>query len=159
MPRVRTQGAYIARCSYTQQGMSEENVWVRVLHTVEFYRYLRFFSDGTCMSMQTTVAPADTVSQLVHGMEAKGLSYGHWHLRPGASGTGATVVVDDLHDATLPHYAFQMRLRLHQSAPGRWNKLDLLEYASVHLHTGEVLPFPDKHQKPFTFSRVRGYGA
>lgn len=31
-PRVRLNGAYIAACHYARPGMSEENVWVRVVH-------------------------------------------------------------------------------------------------------------------------------
>lgn len=155
-PRVRQHGTYIASCQYTQQGLSEENVWVRVLHVVEFYRYLRFFPNGQCLSMLTTDTPADVVHQLVPGLRAKGLAAGRWRLLPGAA--DATVVVEDLHDATLPGYRFQMTLHLHAS-PGRWHKLDLIEHASLNLHTGEVLPFPrQKHLRPFYFSRVRGYG-
>ncbi|WFC97007.1 hypothetical protein MBRA1_003674 [Malassezia brasiliensis] len=157
-PRVRQHGVYIAACTYTQQGLSEENVWVRVLHVVQFYRYLRFFPNGRCLSWLTTDAPRDTVHQLVPGMRAKGLAAGRWHLLTDASGGTGTVVVEDLHDPTVPHYRFQMTLHL-VHAPGRWHRLELIEHASLHLRTGEVLPFPpQKHQRPFFFSRVRGYG-
>ena len=155
-PRIRMNGAYIASCQYTQQGMSEENVWVRVLHLVEFFRYLRFFPNGQCLSMLTVERPGDTVHQLVPGVRAKGLAVGRWHLLPDAANT--LVVIDDLSDASLPNYRFQMTLVLRETQPGRWNKLEMLEYASLHLHTGEVLPFPHKHQRPFYFSRVKGYG-
>ena len=157
-PRVRQHGAYIASCTYTQQGLSEENVWVRVLHVVQFYRYLRFFPNGRCLSWLTTDAPRDTVHQLVPGMRAKGLAAGRWHLLTDAPHGTGTVVVEDLHDPTVPHYRFQMTLHLVR-APGRWHRLELIEHASLNLHTGEVLPFPrQKHQRPFFFSRVRGYG-
>ena len=81
--------------------------------------------------------------------------------RGAASGSacGATIVIEDLHDPTLAKYTFQMSLHLRQSAPGRWNRLDMLEYASLHLETGEVVPIPHKHNKPFFFSRVVSYGA
>lgn len=45
-PRLRLNGTYISSCHYTRSGMSEESVWVNVIHVVEFYRSLRFLPDG-----------------------------------------------------------------------------------------------------------------
>lgn len=35
----------------------------------------------------------------------------------------------------------------------RWNKLDILNYQSINLATGESLGLSLKHQKPFYFSK------
>lgn len=160
-PRVRMNGTYIATCQYTQQGMSEENVWVRVLHVVEFFRYLRFFPNGRCLSWLTTERPDDVVHCLKPGIRAKGCAAGRWRCLPDAGSPparrGATIVMEDLHDPTLPGYTFQMTLHM-RSSPGRWHRLDVVEYASLNLHTGEVLPIPHKHARPFLFSRVLSYG-
>ncbi|WFD27862.1 hypothetical protein MNAN1_002870 [Malassezia nana] len=160
-PRVRMNGTYIATCQYTQQGLSVENVWVRVLHTVQFFRYLRFFPNGRCLSWLTTEAPADAVRQLVPGLRAKGCAAGRWHLlrEDGAppARRGATIVIDDLRDPQLRGYAFQMTLHL-RASPGRWHRLDMLAYSSLNLQTAEVVPIPHKHASPFVFSRVVGYG-
>lgn len=160
-PRVRMNGTYIATCAYTQQGLSVENVWVRVLHKVEFYRYLRFFPNGRCLSWLTTDAPSEAVRQLVPGLRTKGLAAGRWHmlLDDGAppARRGATIVIDDLRDPHLRGYTFQMTLHL-RPAPGRWHRLDMLAYSSLHLPTAEVVPIPHKHARPFVFSRVVGYG-
>jgi len=40
----------------------------------------------------------------------------------------------------------------------RWNKLDFVEYSSVHLENGDVEPLPMRHERPFSFSKVRRYG-
>ena len=66
-------------------------------------------------------------------------------------------MIEDLHDPTLPGYTFQMTLHM-RSSPGRWRRMDMLEYASLNLQTGEVLPIPHKHARPFLFSRVLSYG-
>lgn len=162
-PRLKCNGVYIATCHYVQHGLNTENVWVNVLHKVEFFRFLRFFPNGRCISLLTSERPADMVHQLEPGMRAKGLAAGRWHLLPDdgvpPARRGATIVIEDLHDPTLAKYTFQMSLHLRQSAPGRWNRLDMLEYASLHLETGEVVPIPHKHNKPFFFSRVVSYGA
>lgn len=45
-PRLRLNGSYISSCHYTRSGMSEESIWINVIHVVEFYRSLRFLPDG-----------------------------------------------------------------------------------------------------------------
>ncbi|WFD20495.1 hypothetical protein MCAP1_002739 [Malassezia caprae] len=160
-PRVRMNGTYIATCEYTQQGLSVENVWVRVLHKVEFFRYLRFFPNGRCLSWLTTEPPSEAVRQLVPGLRTKGCAAGRWHMlvddgAPPAR-RGATIVIDDLRDPHLRAYTFQMTLHLRPS-PGRWHRLEMLAYSSLHLQTAEVVPIPHRHARPFVFSRVVGYG-
>ncbi|WFC97304.1 hypothetical protein MYAM1_000013 [Malassezia yamatoensis] len=155
-PRLRLHGTYIASCEYTQQGMSEENVWVRVLHVVKFYRYLRFFPEGQCISMLTTDPPQDVIHLLHPGVHAKGLTVGRWRFLPDQH--HGTVVLEDMLDTSLPNYRFQMTLHL-LPAPGRWHKLELVQHASLNLATSEILPFPrQQHQRPFYFSRVMSYG-
>ncbi len=68
------------------------------------------------------------------------------------------MVVEDLRDKSMHKYAFRMVFGLRSTTRGRWNKLDLLEYFSVNLTNGEVLPLPQKHSRPFHFSRVIAYG-
>uniref|UniRef100_V5GTM0 F-box protein Hrt3/FBXO9 C-terminal domain-containing protein n=2 Tax=Kalmanozyma brasiliensis (strain GHG001) TaxID=1365824 RepID=V5GTM0_KALBG len=164
-PRVRLNGCYIAACHYARPGLSED-AWVRVIHVVEFYRSIRFLPDGTALSLLTTDPPSETVRRLEPGLKAKGFSKGRWELfeqglddddeegRP----RGPKVVVEDLRDKSMHKYAFRMVFGLRSTTRGRWNKLDLLEYFSVNLTNGEVLPLPQKHSRPFHFSRVIAYG-
>ncbi|KAJ1025945.1 hypothetical protein NDA16_002571 [Ustilago loliicola] len=164
-PRLRLNGCYIAACHYARPGLSED-VWVRVIHVVEFYRSIRFLPDGTALSLLTTDPPSETVRELEPGLKAKGFSKGRWELfeegleddeeegRP----RGPKVVVEDLRDKSMQKYAFRMVFGLRSTTRGRWNKLDLLEYYSVNLTNGEVLPLPQKHSRPFHFSRVIAYG-
>lgn len=164
-PRVRLNGCYIAACHYARPGLSED-AWVRVIHVVEFYRSIRFLPDGTALSLLTTDPPSETVRRLEPSLKAKGFAKGRWELfehgledddeegRP----RGAKVVVEDLRDRSMHKYAFRMVFGLRSTTRGRWNKLDLLEYHSVNLTNGEVLPLPQKHSRPFHFSRVIAYG-
>lgn len=164
-PRVRLNGCYIAACHYARPGLSED-AWVRVIHVVEFYRSIRFLPDGTALSLLTTDSPSETVRRLEPALKAKGFAKGRWELfeqgleddeeegRP----RGPKVVVEDLRDRSMHKYAFRMVFGLRSTTRGRWNKLDLLEYYSVNLTNGEVLPLPQKHSRPFHFSRVIAYG-
>ena len=165
-PRVRLNGCYIAACHYARPGMSEESAWIRVVHVVEFYRSIRFLPDGRCLSLLTTDPPSETVRKLEPSLRTKGFAIGKWELFPNGlqddqyehRPPGPKVVVEDLRDRTMQKYAFRMVFSLRQTHRGKWNKLDLLEYFSVNLTNGEVLPLPQKHSRPFHFSRVIPYG-
>lgn len=39
----------------------------------------------------------------------------------------------------------------------RWNRLELQDYSTVKLDTGEAEPLPLKHERPFWFSKVRSF--
>lgn len=55
-------------------------------------------------------------------------------------------------------YTFDMTLYLRSRPLGRWNRMDIQSYDSVHLETGDVNPVALKHERPFWFSKVRSYG-
>ena len=65
-PRLRFQGCYISTVNYTRPGSSTASQlsWNTPVHIVTYYRYLRFFRDGSCASLLTTAEPADVVPHL-----------------------------------------------------------------------------------------------
>lgn len=100
-PRVRFNGCYIATVNYIRQGLAgaHQVTWDSPVHIVTYYRYLRFFRDGTCVSLLTTAEPADVVHQLTR--EAVTM-----HAGGGKAG------------AHLPSYVVAQALR------GRWRLAD-----------------------------------
>ncbi|WFD35792.1 hypothetical protein MCUN1_002657 [Malassezia cuniculi] len=159
-PRVRLNGAYIASMRYLRTVPNPDNVWVNVIHNVDYFRLIRFYADGKCVMLLTTDPPADAVHKIgMHG------AVGRWRLipdegrvHPSGAGMGAMVVLEGLRDVRLPRYSLHMTLYLEQTSAGRWNKLELIDYASRNDSTGDVQPFPHRHKRPFWFSRVRSYG-
>ncbi|KAE8261364.1 hypothetical protein A4X03_0g3320 [Tilletia caries] len=81
-PRLRMNGCYISPCRYTRPGQSTENVWISVVHVVEFYRSIRLLPDGTALSLLTTDGPAETVRRMEGGWKRKGLCVGRWRFFP-----------------------------------------------------------------------------
>ncbi|MCJ1397669.1 hypothetical protein MMC11_000865 [Xylographa trunciseda] len=94
-PRVRFNGCYISTVNYVRPGASSPTQisWNTPVHIVTYYRYLRFFRDGSCISLLTTAEPADVVHHLLkehlhanHGGGALPTSVmryalrGRWHL-------------------------------------------------------------------------------
>jgi len=152
-PRVRFDGVYIAVCHYVRPGLSE-NAWINVTHLITYHRYLRFFPDGTVLSL---LANDDNPSEIVHillpSYRRNGFLIGSWALM------GTNVVIRNLMDprGQLTKYGFEMVLTLKSKPLGRWNKLELREYNTVRLDTGEGDPLPLRHERPFWFSRVRSY--
>lgn len=79
-PRIRETGCYIAACHYSRPGLSVDNPWVRVFHTVEFYRSIRFLPDGKALTFLTTDPPRDTVGRMYAGNGDKGFAVGRWRV-------------------------------------------------------------------------------
>ncbi|KAI9850338.1 MAG: hypothetical protein M1838_005843 [Thelocarpon superellum] len=62
-PRVRFAGIYISTVNYIRPGASAptQTSWTAPVHIVTYYRYLRFFRDGTVFMLTTTTEPSDVV--------------------------------------------------------------------------------------------------
>ena len=65
-PRIRFTGVYISTVNYTRPGGASVSqvTWNSPVHIVTYYRYLRFFRDGTCISLLTTSEPIEVVHHL-----------------------------------------------------------------------------------------------
>lgn len=65
-PRLRFNGCYISTVNYTRPGGASQSrfTWNSPVHIVTYFRYLRFFRDGSCISLLTTTEPADTIHHL-----------------------------------------------------------------------------------------------
>ncbi|KAG6335838.1 hypothetical protein ID866_3252 [Astraeus odoratus] len=153
-PRLRLDGVYIAICHYVRRGMSEY-AWVDNMHLVTYHRYLRFFADGTVLSLLAGEehSPQNVIPILKPTLRMKGFHVGYWQL------DGSTVQITNLrspYESPPSRYQFQMSLALHSKPLGRWNKLEILSYESVNIE-GEIIPFALKHARPFWFSKVKSY--
>lgn len=65
-PRIRFSGVYISTVNYTRSGGASVTLatWGSQVHIVTYYRYLRFFRDGTLISLLTTHEPLEVVHLL-----------------------------------------------------------------------------------------------
>jgi F-box protein 9 len=99
-PRIRFAGVYISTVNYTRAGGPAQNTltWGAPVHMVTYFRYLRFFRDGSLISLLTTSEPADVVHHLtkenLHGHHGhsmlpsvvmKDALAGRWRLTGGKS--------------------------------------------------------------------------
>ena len=71
-PRIRFNGIYISTCNYVRAGaVAPSRTWGAAVRVVTYYRYLRFFRDGRCLSLCTTHEPSEIVRQLTPGLLEK----------------------------------------------------------------------------------------
>ncbi|KAK5085801.1 hypothetical protein LTR05_005090 [Lithohypha guttulata] len=65
-PRIRFTGVYISTVNYTRSGGTSVTpaTWGSQVHIVTYYRYLRFFRNGTLISLLTTHEPLEVVHLL-----------------------------------------------------------------------------------------------
>ncbi|KKK13435.1 F-box protein [Aspergillus rambellii] len=66
-PRVRFTGIYISTVNYTRPGATsgfQNTSWNSPIHIVTYYRYIRFYPDGTVIYLLTTEEPVDVVPHI-----------------------------------------------------------------------------------------------
>jgi F-box protein 9 len=180
-PRIRFNGCYISTVNYIRAGMHNPNsiAWGQPVHIVTYYRYLRFFRDGTALSLLTTAEPTDVVHHLTreaHAQHAGGAAphlpssvaasalRGRWRLAHSGNDPHASLseIEGDLIIETegVSKYIYRMDLALRSAGKGgtKNNKLIWRGFYSYNRLTDDWAEFAQKNSKPFFFSRVKSYG-
>jgi F-box protein 9 len=180
-PRIRFNGCYISTVNYIRTGVANANhiTWNSPVHIVTYYRYLRFYRDGTVISLLTTSEPADVVHYLSKDLlemhRDGGASHlpsvvmsaalkGRWRLSSAEDNPQAPLedIEGDLYietEGVTPKYTWRMELSLRSAGKGaRNNKLGWRGFYSYNKLTDDWGEFMLKNYKPFFFSRVKSYG-
>ncbi|EFQ99050.1 F-box protein HRT3 [Nannizzia gypsea CBS 118893] len=66
-PRLRFTGVYLSTVNYMRPGANSDIhsvTWNSPIHIVTYYRYLRFYPDGTVLSLLSTAEPVEVVHHL-----------------------------------------------------------------------------------------------
>lgn len=180
-PRVRFNGCYISTVNYIRPGQASPNqvTWSSPVHIVTYYRYLRFFRDGTVISLLTTEEPAAVVRYLTKELEKSHkdgkdahlpsafMRYalkGRWRLS-GASDDPEVDLKDAEGDVFVetdgvdPKYIYRMELSLKSAGKGvKNNKMVWKGFWSYNKLTDDWAEFGLRNDKAFFWSRVKSYG-
>ena len=62
-PAIRFDGIYISTCNYIRPGLSD-TTWNNPIWVVTYFRFVRFFQDGRCLTCLTTREPKDVVHSI-----------------------------------------------------------------------------------------------
>ncbi|KAH8682156.1 hypothetical protein BX600DRAFT_505770 [Xylariales sp. PMI_506] len=179
-PRLRFNGCYISTVNYIRTGHSSGNhiTWNSPVHIVTYYRYLRFFRDGTAISLTTTFEPIDVIHHLTkaavvqHEKDAaphlpssmmSKAHKGRWRLT--SSMDNPEVPITDAEgdlfvetEGVGPKYMYRMELSLKNSGKAKNNKLNWKGFWCYNKLTDDWAEFGLKNDKAFHFSRVKSYG-
>ncbi|KAK4497260.1 hypothetical protein PRZ48_011710 [Zasmidium cellare] len=181
-PRLRFNGCYISTVNYTRAGATATNTltWGAPIHVVTYFRYLRFFRDGSAISLLTTSEPSDVVHHLTkanlhshHGSYLpssvmKDALRGRWRLSgPASSSSPDPLTGEEEHEGELfietegavPKYTYKMHLAVANAGKStRNNKLAWKRFWSHNKLTDDWGEFTLRNDKAFYWSRVRSYG-
>lgn len=181
-PRVRYDGVYISKTSYMRQGEESLDGFYRAWHHVEYYRYLRFFPDGSVVMLTTPEDPLSVVPRLrTRNTRMDSVMFGHFRLSQETDNqTKVFAVVCKKKEEKAaeiqrnrfcrrnpaPEAEHTFHVGLHLSSGGRqsFNKL-VWNHHSCHITyklTGEtvITTFDlDRMYTPFFFARVKSYTA
>lgn len=150
-PRIRFTGVYISTVNYTRAGgpSASQSSWNSQVHIVTYYRYLRFFRDGTVISLLSTNEPLEVVHHLTK--ENLALVRGekeHYPMNftssaPAINGPTAQTAAPTVHQ--LMKHALRGRWRLwHPSAPKQ--------------HTNPNIAAPDVGREGDVYIETEGAG-
>lgn len=178
-PRIRFHGCYISTVNYLRPGeaSSSQVSWNSPILIVTYYRFLRFFRDGTVISLLTTNEPVDVVPFLTKkNLEARQNAVpkfmqqalrGRWHLAKfsGHHHIKTSNHINDESDVFLEtegvnqKYIYQLKLSLRSTNRAcKNNKLIWQYFRSFNRITNEIDQFCIKEEKAFFWSRVKSYG-
>ncbi|KAM9929058.1 hypothetical protein OXX59_001430 [Metschnikowia pulcherrima] len=181
-PFLKFMGCYISVVNYYSEGGREElSTSLRnPVRTITYYRYLRFYPNGSCVMALTRLEPTVAVAQmsrenklrclLAHpesrdvtkvnpAAEPHKIFHGRWTL----STEGKVHVTVD--SGSVPYYEFHYEFSI-KNLGGVPNhaKLAWVTFYAIWKHypgseerAGEKVDFSLKNEKDFKFSRVRSY--
>lgn len=174
-PFIKFLGCYISVVNYYSEGGRQEfsSSWKNPVRTVTYYRYLRFYPDGTCVMALTALEPTDVVPQFLRknklrrilanpdskehinlAKEPHKIYHGHW-----AISTSGEVSVK-VEDGPVVYCTFHYRFQIKNMASIRHAKLSWINYYAVYKEEereGELVDFSLKNETAFKFLRVRSY--
>lgn len=172
-PRVWFNGVYISTCNYLRPGVGES--WNNPIHMVTYYRYLRFFEDGTCISLLTVDEPKEVVPLFNrHVLGSRG-KHDHAHHLDRAQQGGPPISGDPLKtmvfgtwaidsadgrllietEGSVDRYLFYMSLHIRSSGKNKHNKLKWIRFWSVNKLSQNEGEFSLKNDKAYFFVRTR----
>ena len=137
-PHIRLDGIYIAVCRYYRNGLSSDS-WNAPVQIVQYYRYIRFYADNTCVVKLTNDHP----TKVVHLLSGKHLNRnGIWTLDD-------TLVIESQDtDSFMTTMTFKLK-RINK----RFNRLEWVTF--IGNSQVEDYNLQTRNERAFNFSKVR----
>ncbi|KAL9963273.1 hypothetical protein ACROYT_G032457 [Oculina patagonica] len=170
-PHLLFVGVYISKTSYVRQGERNLDLCYRPIHLVEYYRYMRFFIDGTVVIHTSADEPVTAIPRLKFKQGGNpSVSMGHYRL----SGDKVIIVVHkkvmaDSHNQSRgrrskgpPSPILEQELQINRTGHRHHNQLTWMHYTvnTTYRSSGQTVcsQFDLNNQfPPLYFSAVRSF--
>lgn len=174
--RVLFSGAYISKTSYLRYGENSfQDQFYRPIHLIEYYRFIRFFPNGTLMMYTSADDPQQSVAKLRHegnSISDSTIHTGHYRLhnddviivlKPrqnpnlGRAGRRQKIQATDENN----NRTFYIEMKIQNSSKRKFCKLEWSHYSIIQMKnkneiTTEFELTPNLYP-PLWFSRVKSY--
>ncbi|ODV98389.1 hypothetical protein PACTADRAFT_73962 [Pachysolen tannophilus NRRL Y-2460] len=155
-PFIKFNGIYISIVNYYREGGKSEgsSAWTNPIRMITYYRYLRFYKDGSVLKLLTSDEPTSIVPKInKNWKEQTNLKVykGTWYITPEGN-------ISIKSEGSVKNYLFIENLSIKNSSKLRkHNKLSWINYEFMDNETTELYEFDIKKEKPYIFSRVKSY--
>lgn len=181
-PFIKFLGCYISVINYYSEGKNAfSSSWNNPVRTITYYRYLRFYPDGTVLKVLTALEPTKVIPYLLkHNdsisppldpssqprnaytapiKESHKILRGTWTI---SSGGEVVIIIDN---GSVPYYKFFYHFQIKNLATVyKYNKLTWIKYYAVRKkmfddddREGEQDTFGLRNETSFKFLRVKSY--
>lgn len=180
-PFVKFLGCYISVVNYQSEGAKNANSlsWTNPIRIITYYRYLRFYADGTCVmalthrepgfmvpillkynsEAKTGVVKPEILEYLHHTSDDLRIYHGFWTL------SLANEVHVRLQEGSAPYYTFHYHFEVEnlggifRHAKLKWVKCYGVRRKMMENdeREGQISDLSIKKESPFKFSRVKSY--
>lgn len=153
-PYVKFEGVYISIVNYLRHGVNAEgsSSLISPIQMITYYRYFRFYPDGSCLRLVTTDEPSHVVNRLCKDAHPRHSEMCQWSLG----------LEDDFGHLTIRRsgekYSFVEELQIKTHGRRRHHRLAWLNSLVIDKE-GNVSECCLRNEKPFNFSRVRSFAS
>ncbi|KAH3670957.1 hypothetical protein OGAPHI_000668 [Ogataea philodendri] len=159
-PFIKFNGLYISAVNYQREGGRAEfsNQWNLPFRMITYYRYYRFFPDGSCQKLLTVLQPQEVVPkfhrnwrELFGPSEWEKVYEGTWSMSVDGS-------VQCNCEGPVKMYRFVDEFQIVNGGRfARHHKLDWVRMGYIVKETSEEGDLEISNERSFAFSRVRSY--
>lgn len=165
-PYLKYKGVYVSTVINQKQGGRTEfsDSWTAPFRILTYYRYLRFFQDGTCLKLLTILEPNRVIPKLHRNWRKliqmdEECTDKEWHrIFEGKFTMSNDGIVEIESEGPYDEWRFQDKLRITSS--GKYSKHDRLQWIEmgyVTKKTGDPGNFDIRSEKDFKFMKVPEY--
>lgn len=165
-PRLRTNGVYVLRHQFAKtstRSATEEPI--APVFLVTYYRFLRFYADGTVVSLTTPEMPHLAIQRVRRGWQPAfgergkvNPSIGHFVFHENLSQVAVSLPLCHSNFPSMRSGMIYMHLTLSSTAPGACNRLFLTDHYAIMDHDGgDLIPYRGERRNPFRLVPIWGF--